>query len=165
MPSTLRSPSIPAAEIQATFAFEGTPASFTPSAVATAPAFSGSALSSHSHNLDTVIDEVVTISSGTGTLANLPAMVQSIYATAGLITGPLILIPIAATLLTGLVKVDMSTGVITCFSGNLITQVKVTYMKKPTVGASGGTPSGSVAAPTVTVNAASYTPAGNVTVS
>lgn len=82
-------------------------------------------------NLLTVVDEVVSISAGAGTLAFVPANIQNIYATAGSVTGNKSIIPVGTSPATTQVAVNMTTGAMAFNTGtDAVTSVKVTYNKQ-----------------------------------
>lgn len=76
-----------------------------------------------------VVEETVTVSSHTGTLAHLPLMVQNVYISAGGVTGIATILPSTVNPANSKeVKINMSTGVLTFLSGDAVTQAKVTYI-------------------------------------
>lgn len=81
--------------------------------------------------LATTVDEVVAVSAGTGTLANIPAIIQNVYATAATVTGNKVVIPTGTSPATGQVAATMTTGVLTFNIGtDVVTSAKVTYVAK-----------------------------------
>jgi len=81
------------------------------------------------------VDEVVTVSSNTGTLAGVPAVIQNVYVTAGGVTGLFNVIPTGTTPLTKQVAVTQTTGVLTFLGADAVTSAKVTYQKAAGAGA------------------------------
>lgn len=79
-----------------------------------------------------VVEEVVSVSSDTGTLANIPAYITSIDVTAGDTTGAFSVIPTGETPLTTQCDVDFTTGVLTFLNTDAVTSVRVTYFPKRT---------------------------------
>ena len=84
-------------------------------------------------SLQTTVDEVVSVTAGTGVsaaLANIPVgSIQNVYVTAGGVTGVANIIPAAATLATHQVKVNLTTGVLTFLVGDAVTSATVTYVR------------------------------------
>lgn len=81
------------------------------------------------------VDEVVTVSSNTGTLAGVPAVVQNVYVTAGTTTGLFNVIPTGTTPLTKQVALTQTTGVLTFLAGDAVSSAKVTYIKQASASA------------------------------
>lgn len=84
-------------------------------------------------SLQTSVDEVISVTAGTGVSAavtNIPVgIVQNVYVTAGGVTGAATIIPTAATLATRLVKVNLTTGVFTFLVADAVTSATVTYVR------------------------------------
>lgn len=78
--------------------------------------------------VDMVIEEVVTVASNLGTLANVPAYILAVQATAGSVTGAFKTIPTGATPLTKQVAVTFPTGGLTFLGTDAVTAAKVTYI-------------------------------------
>lgn len=110
--------------------------------------FTGSALGTHTHNVQRSIDEVISVTAGTGISAaatSIPiGIVESVYVTAGGVTGVFKIIPAAATLATTLVKVDRTTGVFTFLVADAVTSATITYLQLATSATSAGTPAGTI---------------------
>lgn len=111
--------------------------------------FSGAALATHSHNAQNAIEEVVSVTAGTGVSAALTSipvsLVESVYVTAGGVSGPYTLVP-AGVSGTTLVSINHTTGVLQFLIADAVTSAKVTYLKTATTSVSAGTPSGTVSA-------------------
>lgn len=76
-----------------------------------------------------VIEETVSVSSNTGTLAHVPLLVQNVYISAGTVTGRGVIIPSSVSPSTSRdVSINMTTGVLSFLAGDGVTQVKVTYL-------------------------------------
>ena len=100
-----------------------------------------SAGSSHNHVLTgtaqaplLVTEEVLTVSSNTGTLAYAPFYIVAVHVTAGSTTGAFNVIPTGETPLTKQVAVTTTTGVCTFLSTDAVTSAKVTYIPQRTGG-------------------------------
>lgn len=107
--------------------------------------FSGAALPAHSHNLQLIQEEPITVIADTGTLANLPALVQNVYASAGGSVGTKVIQPTAVVApVAGQVRVDNSNGSLVFSVADAVTNALVTYLTFPTTSVSAGTPSGSI---------------------
>ncbi len=132
--------------------------------------FVGSALAGHTHTvtptgtnsapaLQTVVDEVVSVTAGTGVsaaLANIPVgAIENVYVTAGGVTGVFQIVP-AGVSGTTLVSVDHTTGVLQFLIADAVTSATVTYVRSATTvpvftgdldvtsSTSGGTPAGTI---------------------
>lgn len=173
----LQDDAVTAGKIGATFSFSGNALSShnhstTATGTVSAPTFTGDALSAHSHSLVTVIEETQSVTSNTCTLANVPALIQSVFLDgSGLGKVTCQMIPAAETPASGQVAVNMATGALIFFAGDSVTSIKCTYLKIGVTTVSAGTPSGTNSAPTFTgdsVNSSSVsagTPDGSVTAS
>lgn len=75
------------------------------------------------------VEETVSVSGNTGTLAHIPLNVQSVYISAGGVTGIGAILPSSVNPAnTKEVKINMATGVLTFLNGDAVTQAKVTYI-------------------------------------
>lgn len=136
---------------------------------AEAQTFTGIAMIGHDHNLQVVQAEAVAVAADTGTLANQPAAVSAVYATAGGSTGAKAVIPNGQTPGAGEVAINMSTGVLTFAAADAVTAASVNYVRTLSATTSAGTPAGTNAASAVSGTAAAqvwtlgaYTPAGTI---
>ena len=77
-----------------------------------------------------VTEEVVTITTHTGTLAHVPLYIVAVQVTAGSTPGAFKVIPVGETPLTTQVAVDFTTGGLTFLDTDAVTAVKVTYIPK-----------------------------------
>lgn len=77
---------------------------------------------------DLVVEEVVAVSSNTGTLAHVPMYIIAVEVTAGSTTGAFDVIPTGKTPLTTQVAVTFTSGLMTFVSGDAVTSVRVTYI-------------------------------------
>ncbi len=76
-----------------------------------------------------VIEEAVTVSGNSGTLAHVPLLVQSVYLSVGTVTGIGQILPSSvAPTATKQVKITMTTGVLDFLAADAVTQAKVTYI-------------------------------------
>lgn len=76
-----------------------------------------------------VVEETVTVTAHSGTLAHTPLLVQNVYLSAGGVTGTGVILPsTVAPANTKEVKITMTTGVLNFLAGDAITQAKVTYL-------------------------------------
>ena len=75
-----------------------------------------------------IVEEVVTVASNTGTLANAPAYIVAVDVTAGTVTGAFRIIPTGETPLTKQVAVTFTSGVMTFLGTDAVTSVRVTYI-------------------------------------
>jgi len=75
-----------------------------------------------------IVEEVVTVASNTGTLAQLPLYITCMEVTAGSTTGAFRVIPTGETPLTTECAVTFTSGVLTFVSGDAVTSVRVTYI-------------------------------------
>jgi hypothetical protein len=112
--------------------------------------FTGSPLAVHGHNLQTTVDEIISVNAGTGVsvaLTNRPVgTILGVYQTAGGVTGASSPIPQAASLATLQYKFDLASGVLTFLIADAVTSATVTYTRAATSTISGGTPAGTVSA-------------------
>ena len=75
------------------------------------------------------VTETVTVTSNVGQLSDVPAVIESVYVTAGTTSGVFQVIPTGATLATGLVSVNHTTGELTFFAADAVTTALVSYSK------------------------------------
>lgn len=76
-----------------------------------------------------VIEETVSVSGHAGTLAHVPLLVQSVYISAGGVTGIGAILPSSvAPANSKEVKITMTTGALAFLAGDAVTQAKVTYL-------------------------------------
>lgn len=87
-------------------------------------------------NTQNSIDEVIAVTAGTGVSAAVTSIpvtaVESVYVTAGGVTGVFKIIPNSATLATTLVKINRTTGVFTFLIADAVTSATITYVKQAT---------------------------------
>lgn len=106
--------------------------------------FAGVALPSHGHDVTTVVEETVTVVGDQGTLANIPAGVFTVDATAAGATGGKVQVSSGTAPAAGEVQVNLGTGVLTFNAADAVTQTKVNYLRAATSLVSAGTPSGTI---------------------
>lgn len=75
-----------------------------------------------------VIEESVTVTSNVGTLAQVPAWIGSINASAGSVTGAFNVIPVGTTPITTQCAVNFATGQLTFLGSDAVTTALVTYV-------------------------------------
>lgn len=133
-------------------AFQG--AGSTPAGTVSAPVFTGAALGTHAHDNIQSTGEALTVTAGTGVssaAAIIPiANVESVYVTAGGVTGVFQLVPGGVTPGTGEVGYDPTTGIFQFLIADAITAATVQYIGRAVTAVSGGTPAGTNSAPTFT---------------
>lgn len=110
--------------------------------------FLGAALATHSHNLQTSSAEALTVTPGTGVSSaavSLPiAIVESVYITAGGVTGAVKVIPAGQTPATKECTYNSTTGVFQFLIADAVTAVRVTYVTRADTAVSAGTPAGTI---------------------
>lgn len=115
-----------------------------------APAvFTGAALATHSHDLQYSSAEVLTVTPGTG-LSSLAAgapigIVESVYVTAGGVTGAFTVIPSGIIPATKECTYDQTTGQFFFLIADAVTSATVSYVSRAVSSVSGGTPAGTIA--------------------
>lgn len=119
------------------------------------PAFTGAPLGTHSHDFVVSSAEAITVTAGTGVssaVASIPVgMVESVYVTAGGVTGAVTVIPAGQTPATKECTYNATTGVFQFLIADAVTAAVVTYATRAVSAVSAGTPGGTVSAPTITV--------------
>lgn len=134
----------------------GTNASSPITGNANAQIFTGVALGSHSHSIG-VGSVTVAVTPGTGVSDPIPgspiAGAFGIYVTAGGVTGPATIIPSTATLASGQVQVNYTTGVLTFLIADAVTSTTLTTLTNNTTPSSAGTPAGTNAASSLMASA------------
>lgn len=102
-------------------------AGFTPAGSVSAPTFTGTA-----GVAPLIIEEAVSVSTNTGTLAQTPLYIVAIHVTAGSTTGAFNVIPTGKTPLTTQCAVTFTSGVLTFVAGDAVTAVSVSYIPQRT---------------------------------
>lgn len=93
--------------------------------------------------ITTSANAVVVVAANTGTLASIPAMVQSVSVTAGGLTGPYIIVPSSIVPQSGQVSINLTTGVMTFNAADAVTSATVSYILAAIgAGGSGEVPNG-----------------------
>lgn len=85
----------------------------------------------------TTENEVVTVVANVGTLAALPALVQSVDVTAGGVTGPFLIISGLLAPASGQVAIDLATGTLTFNAADAVTSATVSYIEPAILFAAG----------------------------
>lgn len=124
-------------------------------ATASTPTFTGAALGTHSHLLQESTGEVLTVTPGTGVSSaavGAPiAVVESVYVTAGGVTGVFALVPGGVTpTASEEVGYNPTTGVFQFLIADAVTSATVQYVSRATTAVTAGTPACTVSAPTIT---------------
>jgi len=129
-------------------------ASVTPAGTISAPAFTGSALAAHGHNVQLTQDEVIAVTAGTGVsaaLTNIPVgSIDNVYIAAGGVTGAAVIVPVFSVANSKEVSINYTTGVLQFLVADAVTSAKVTYARAAVSTTSAGTPAGTNSAPTFT---------------
>lgn len=81
-----------------------------------------------------VVEEAVTLSSHAGTLAYKPAYIIMAEGTISATVTPLLTVPSSVTVAAGQMKVNFTTGAVTCAAADSVSGLKVTYVPQQPVG-------------------------------
>lgn len=109
--------------------------------------FVGAALAGHDHNVQYHSAEAITVTAGTGVssaLVNPVGIVESVYITAGGVTGAVKVIPAGQTPGTLECTYDHSTGVFQFLIADAVTAAVVSYIALGVTSVSAGTPAGTI---------------------
>lgn len=97
--------------------------SFTPAGTVSQPTFTGNA-----GVQPLIVEEIVAVSSNTGTLGSVPAYIMAIDVTAGSTTGSFNVVPTGETPATTECAVTFTNGTLTFAAGDAVTSCRVTYL-------------------------------------
>lgn len=78
--------------------------------------------------ITTTANELVAVVADTGTLAAVPASVQSVQVTAGALMGPFLIVPSTIVPASGQVSINLATRVLTFNAVDVVTAATVTYI-------------------------------------
>lgn len=110
--------------------------------------FAGAALGTHAHDLQQISAEALTVTAGTGVSSaavSLPiAIVESVYVTAGGVTGAVTVIPVGQTPATKECTYNPTTGVFQFLIADAVTAAVITYVIRASTAVSAGTPAGTI---------------------
>lgn len=88
----------------------------------------------HEKGASVIVEESKTVTAHAATLANIPTLVQNVYATVGSSTGNKIILPSSIAPSAGQVQINMTTGALTFNAADAVTTALVTYIYSPDSG-------------------------------